>query len=129
MWGNESVLTPFETAQQTSQQFTFVRCTDEKSKTLKHGPRRPSISVNVQVRRARDLVVDNMVDRWDIETAGSDIGGEKDTLLSLFEPMRKIHQASMILRETISKLDRPIEVLQPLPLLQLRMKRPDFDIK
>lgn len=57
--------------------------------------------MDVNVRRARDLVVDNMVDRWDIETTGSDIGGKKDTLRGLFEPIKQTHQYSMILRGTI----------------------------
>lgn len=57
--------------------------------------------MDVNVRRARDLVVDNMVDRGDIETAGSDVGGKKDTLGGLFEPIKQIHQYPVILRETI----------------------------
>ena len=84
----------------------LVRRAHEQAKPASHRARGPSIPMHVRVRRARHLVVHDVIHRGDVEPACGDVRREQDRVGRRLEP---------------------VEVLQALPLLELRMQREGGD--
>jgi hypothetical protein len=81
---------------------------DLEREAFAHRTGRPTRAVDVDVGRPRQLVVDDVVDGGDVESTGGNVGRKQDRVRRALEP---------------------VEVLEPLLLLQVRMEGEDGQLE
>ncbi len=86
----------------------LVRRTHQQAESTPHRTRRPSIPVHVRIGCAWGLVVHNVVDGGDVETTRGNVRRQQNRVRGRLEP---------------------VEVLQPLALLELRVQREGGDVE
>jgi hypothetical protein len=81
----ERLLTAAETSEQRAHDAALVGRAHQHAEPLAHRARRAPVPMHIGVCRARDLVMDDVVDRRDVEPARSDVRREQNRVWCRFE--------------------------------------------